>query len=335
MTILSTGSLFYFSYLSNTDGDLFSLLMCGFLVFNLLTSIGNTNVVSMFINRVVESIRNMNFITISLLSLVGLVIGTYLPELNDDNMYFLPMLVCSVGVVLVLCVYLLGMLFSLYKTYTAIKEVIIVRGVPGIGKRNYVAWLENSFENVGDFRLYYWQDYFGRGNRYSFNPMQVKKAEMWSLMNFVRGIMSGVNRLYVLSTFEHMWQYDIYITIAKLAGYSYRIVELECLSERHLRHYSERSTHMIPYSKSLSVFHSWEVDPRAVLQEPYHESTWNGDSVPLYDDSVTNETLDEELEDYLSGIKVSSDSNIMNSCNKRTTHVIEYMSDFDRTFIGV
>lgn len=328
MAFLTTGSLFYFSYVTSTDGDLFNLVVCGLLIFNLLTSIGSCNYVS-------RAIRSMNFLSVSLLSMVGILIATYLPEVDANSFYYLPLLICSVGVVSVLSIYLLGLLFSLYRSYTTPREVIIIRGVPGIGKRNYVAWLENRLDKAGDFRLCYWQDYFGRGAKYSFNPLLVKKAEMWSLMNFIRGIMSGVNRLYVLSTFEHMWQYDIYITIAKLAGYTYRIVELECLSERHLRHYSERSAHMIPYNKSLAVYHSWEVDPRAVLQEPYHEPSWNGDSVPLYDDSVTEEVLDEELENYRSGVSNDQNEETQISNNNRTVDIIEYVSDFDRSFIGV
>ena len=334
ITILMTTALFYFSY-TDSDANLINLFICGFLVFNLLSSIGSTDILSRIVWTMVDNIRNMNFYNMSLVVSSGLLLGTYIPIASEDDMIYIPLVVCGVGILGVFSIYLLGLLFSLYKSYTAVKEVIIVRGVPGIGKRNYIAWLESKFENGGDFRVCYWQDYFGRGTKYSFNPMLVKKAEMWSLMNFVRGIMSGTNRIYVLSTFEHIWQYDIYTTIAKVCGYKYRIVELECLSERHLRHYSERSRHMIPYSKSLSVFHSWETDPRAVLQEPYHEPSWNGDSVPLYDDSITQEILDDELGDYLSGVKTSTVNEMRCSHNRRTTEMIGYVSDFDKMFIGL
>ena len=191
------------------------------------------------------------------------------------------------------------------------RRVIIVRGVPGIGKRTYVSWRELNDDYYGKYTECIWSKFFEKWNKetevfeYDYDPIRIREADHALFARFINAVFRGVNRVYVAHTFERRWMYEPFVTLAKLRGYKVEIVELACNSKRELRHFNARSTRHVPYKKSLRVFCNWYHDIRAIIQEPYLEPEIGdqGDSIPLHisDENVCNwyrEQLDRELDEY-------------------------------------
>jgi hypothetical protein len=180
-------------------------------------------------------------------------------------------------------------------TYSGKRTVTIVRGVPGVGKKHYVYDQEKYQEDL--FGICNWNDYFkDTDGNHKFDGTMITKAENYSRMAFLDFISREVDRIYVLGYFNEIWSYSDYEKIARMNGYTVKIVELKCEDEARLKHFNKRSQHKVPMSKSKKVFENWEVDPDSVFQEPYLES-FPGDCIPSYG-SVTKEELDKELDDY-------------------------------------
>lgn len=224
------------------------------------------------------------------------------------------------------------------------KRVIIVRGVPGIGKKTYVEWRELHKEVEGTYTICNWTKIFERwsdsGIVYNYDPTRVREADNRLMRTYISALSEKVDRVYVVHTFEKMWQYNPYVDLANLHGYEVEIVELLCRGKRELRHFNRRSVHNVPMEKSLRVFTEWHNDKRSIVQEPYFESSIaeNGDSVPLHLDTeeerqLFRSKLDKELEDYFEfGSRFEIEREIHRPIGKRRSSldVISKMSGEDR-----
>jgi hypothetical protein len=191
------------------------------------------------------------------------------------------------------------------------KRLIIVRGVPGVGKHSYVSWRELNDEYRGQYALCEWSKLFEKWNNetevfeYDYDPLRVREADHQLLSRAVRAFRKQINRIYVAHTFEKRWSYEPYVLLAESNGYTVEIVELVCKNKRELRHFNHRSVRNVPFKKSIRVFAQWQKDKRALLQEPYLEAELgeNGDSIPLHLSSAKereeySQRLDAELENY-------------------------------------
>jgi hypothetical protein len=214
------------------------------------------------------------------------------------------------------------------------KTVTIIRGVPGIGKTSYIASLEYEYCNSNDYKVCYWQYYYGKGYKYKYRPNETKQAELWSLMLFINYLVRRISRVYVVSTFEKLWQYEIYIYLAKLMKYNVKIIELECINERYLQHFQQRSTHSIPLTRALRIFNEWDYDERAVLQDAYIEPDLLGDSIPTYD-NTTNITLNIDLDEYRKGNNKKDNKNKKVDNRIRTSYIINDITDYDKELFGL
>jgi hypothetical protein len=147
-------------------------------------------------------------------------------------------------------------------------KIKIIRGVPGVGKRNYVYYLESGLNRK--FIICDWNNYFiNEDGKYYFNGKETSKAESHCMTEFLNAIDSDIKRIYVIGNFNEKWQYSNYITIGKLFKYKVEITELKCKNEEQLKYFNSRSSHNIPYSKSLKVYKSWESDKNEYKRTPY------------------------------------------------------------------
>jgi hypothetical protein len=209
------------------------------------------------------------------------------------------------------------------------KRVIIVRGVPGIGKKSYAEWRELHKEQVGHYTICNWARIFEKwsdiGMRYEYDPLRVREADHRLMRTYIRSLSARIDRIYVVHTFEKMWQYNPYVELAGIHGYTVEIVELLCHTKRELRHFNKRSIHNVPMEKSLRVFLEWHGDKRAIVQHPYLEPeiSVNGDSIPLHleteeDRKKMEVQLDRELEAYKKNIgSVDEDYEVYRPIGKR------------------
>jgi hypothetical protein len=254
----------------------------------------------------------------------------------NTNTIDLLLLLSLFSVIGLFIIYIIGCTYSFYRKCNNEKQVIIVRGVPGSGKVSYIVSQEYNDCDVDNFKLCYWQNFYGKGLSYKYRPNETKQAELWSLMRFINASIRRIPRIYIVSTFERKWQYDIYVCLAQIMRYKVKIIELECRDLRDLRYFQLRSTHNIPFSRAERIFNDWEYDERAILQDPYIDPNLKGDSIPLNDNSITEKTLDKELYDYFNGnnkIKNNTERKIDN--RQRSLYNISYVSDDDKYLLGL
>ena len=151
------------------------------------------------------------------------------------------------------------------------KQVKIIRGVSGIGKRSYVYYLESDMNR--EYVICDINDFFTTNGTYAFNGKNLAEAEANMMSTFITAINNIDKRIYVIGTFERQWMYSNYINIAKLNGYDTYITELDCDNTAELRHFNKRSIHNVPYSKSMKTYTSWETDNTAYKRSPYLSDT--------------------------------------------------------------
>jgi len=147
------------------------------------------------------------------------------------------------------------------------KYVKIIRGVPGVGKRSYVYYLESDMQR--EYVICDINEFFIKNGNFEFDGKCLAEAEAYMMSKFVTAIRNSDRRIYVIGTFEKPWMYSNYINIAKLCGYSTYVTELTCENTSELQHFNKRSVHKIPYSKSLKAYNSWVIDPSAYIRQPY------------------------------------------------------------------
>jgi hypothetical protein len=237
------------------------------------------------------------------------------------------------GLAIIFFSYIIACTYSFFKKCSKNKVVTILRGVPGIGKTSYIASVEYEYCNSNDYKVCYSQYYYGKGYKYKYRPNETKQAELWSLLLFIKSIFRRIPRIYVVSTFEKLWQYEIYVYLAKLMKYNVKIIELECINERYLRHFQQRSTRSVPLTRALRIFNEWEYDERAILQDPYIEPDLLGDCIPTYD-NTTSMTLDIDLDEYRKGNNKKDNNNKLDN-RIRTDYFITNITECDKEIFGL
>jgi len=189
-------------------------------------------------------------------------------------------------------------LFENLKIWTGSREVIIVRGVPGCGKNNYI--YEREHESDGNFAIVSNDDFFTKNKDYTFNRKDISKAENSCFEQFSNFLNIGVPRIYVENVNNKNWMYVNYILLASYFKYNVSIVEIECPDEQHLNYFNRRSTHNVPMSYSKNVFHDWDEDKNSNKVDAYigdYDGPPEGDCLPPYP-SITTKDLDIELDVY-------------------------------------
>ena len=190
------------------------------------------------------------------------------------------------------------------------KEVIILRGVPGIGKNNYI--LEEELDRDTIFSVVSLDDFFIKDNKYLFDRSLLNKAHNWAFEQFSIFIDIGVPRIYISNLNNKKWNYSNYIRSAIKSGYKIKVVELVCNNHQELHYFNKRSVHNIPYSYSKKIYEDWDIDKNSIPIEPYLGDHWNqldGDSLPTFP-SITVAELDEQLDNYMN--KIVKDDSIKN-----------------------
>jgi len=239
---------------------------------------------------------------------------------NESIYYFLDaMCVLSLallGGVVVTQIGLLG--YTLYKSTNLLskisikldepsdRKIKIIRGVPGVGKRNYIYYLESGLNRK--YIICDWNNYFIKDGKYCFNGKETSKAESHCLTTFLNAIDNDVKRIYVIGNFNEKWQYNNYITIGKLSKYKVKVTELECKNEDQLRYFNSRSSHNIPYSKSLKVYESWEADEKEYKRTPYIDTDKADELTCLINSSENDSESDSAIDNKN---KTSKNSNTL------------------------
>ena len=99
------------------------------------------------------------------------------------------------------------------------KEVVVVRGVPGVGKDNYVYYNELGKKN--NFTVCSSDNYFYENGRYHFNRSKINRSEAYCLQQFHQSLKLGIPRVYLTNVNGQKWSYSNYVRLAE--SYKYKV----------------------------------------------------------------------------------------------------------------
>jgi len=179
------------------------------------------------------------------------------------------------------------------------KEVVIVRGVPGVGKDKYV--LYNELDNTNNFTICSNDKFFYENGRYHFDRTKINQSDAYCLQQFHQSLKLNIPIIYVTNVSQEKWMYANYVKLAESYKYKVRVVTIVCEDENQLRYFNSRSRHNVPMNFSKKVFEDWEKDTNEEEIEPYignEDGYLEGDSIPYPHRS--EEQLNAELENFQS-----------------------------------
>ena len=124
------------------------------------------------------------------------------------------------------------------------KELFLLRGVPGAGKSTLA-------KSLGGMHIES-DKYFMDGDEYKFDPSKLKDAHAWC-QNAVRvWAKNSVEKIVVSNTFTQEWEIDYYFELAK--EYGYRVYSL-IVENRH----GNKDVHNVPEEKLLQMKQRFEI----------------------------------------------------------------------------
>ena len=197
------------------------------------------------------------------------------------------------------------------------REVVILRGVPGVGKDSFLYNRElkkkkkNYFLNISIDKFFY-----NPSNKYIFKREDINLNRNKCMQEFITGLELKVPTIYINDINHENWMYQNYVTLAKQYNYSVKIIELICSDYDQLVYFNKRSTHYVPLKYSEKVYNTFESnDIDDVLYiEPYIGNTHSyDDSLPKYP-QMSKEELDNDLDEFMSNyLSDESDSSYCDS----------------------
>ena len=165
------------------------------------------------------------------------------------------------------------------------KQVIIVRGVPGSGRRTII----NEFTDYVDeenFAVCDINDFFtNKCGNYKYVHKDAVKAEDETLIKFLNALEREPNIIFVSGNFYQKWMYKKYKMLAENNGYEFKVISIICDSKETLKIFNKRSVHNVPYSRSLKIFENWEQDDEneilvnSIVDELNSESDTDSESI--------------------------------------------------------
>lgn len=206
------------------------------------------------------------------------------------------------------------------------KQLIIIRGVPGSGKKNLVYHLENNINDKKEFTIISSQYYYYSNNKYIFDRKNINESYSYSFKNYIDALVDKIHRIYIINNNNKSWMYENYIKLAKEYNYDIKIVEIMCPDKQHLYYFNTRSKHNPPMSYSKHIFSDWDEDLNAQKYEAFlgtNKARLPGDSLPSYP-PITSDDLDNELDIYNNQKIIDKnydDNNFNNNLDNDYNHV--------------
>ena len=109
------------------------------------------------------------------------------------------------------------------------RELILVRGVPGSGKSTYALKCWSDDRSAG-LSASVWEadmSMVDERGEYKFDPNRLKHCHQVCQQSVCVDMGWGVERIYVANTFIRKWEADVYYALAKVWGYDVKVIRLE------------------------------------------------------------------------------------------------------------
>ena len=124
------------------------------------------------------------------------------------------------------------------------KELFLLRGVPGAGKSTLA-------KSLGGMHIES-DKYFMDGDEYKFDPSKLKDAHAWCQNAVSVWVKNSVEKIVVSNTFTQEWEIDYYFELAKEHGY--RVYSL-IVENRH----GNKDVHNVPEEKLVQMKQRFEI----------------------------------------------------------------------------
>jgi predicted kinase len=91
------------------------------------------------------------------------------------------------------------------------KQLILLRGLPGSGKSTFAKTLGGIHIEA--------DQYFMQDGEYKFDASKLKQAHNWCKLRVEHSMEDGVDKITVSNTFTQEWEMDAYFELAEKYGY--------------------------------------------------------------------------------------------------------------------
>lgn len=147
------------------------------------------------------------------------------------------------------------------------RQVIIMRGIPGSGKSRFVKeTLLNKHFSGRQTLVCSADDFFMVGGQYKFSPALLPQAHNNCFMKFFRAVSEDneiMDTVVIDNTNSRRWEYDHYIEIAVKYGWIVSVYEMFCPTLDKAAMCAERNSHNVPFENVIGMWRRWEQDKNA------------------------------------------------------------------------
>ncbi|ATC98736.1 MULTISPECIES: AAA family ATPase [Pseudoalteromonas] len=129
------------------------------------------------------------------------------------------------------------------------KQVFILRGLPGAGKSHYAQSLCDEMVNgdEGQFVICSTDDFFISDGQYRFDKAKLSEYHNLNLARFIRALSQQIPLVILDNTNIKKWEFIAYAEAAHALGYQVKEVVVGEIKDKAMQHlYYQRNIHKVP-----------------------------------------------------------------------------------------
>ena len=182
------------------------------------------------------------------------------------------------------------------KQNSAVKGLIVLRGLPGSGKTTLAKKLSQRSKHaqICTEDRYHWSGKEDGVGEYKFQPQLVFLAREWCTKEIRDAIQENVNLIILDNHNARISMYEDHIQFAVEHGYRFRIIEFVA-SASLIDKYRSRSYKKFPREVYVKLLKLWEHDPRTELINPtFGDAAPGPKTEPTKNESANKPNIDDE-----------------------------------------
>lgn len=141
------------------------------------------------------------------------------------------------------------------------KQVFILRGLPGAGKSHYAKQLVNELvqSDSSQYRIFSTDDYFIKDGEYHFDKFKLSEYHNLNLARFIGALANGIPLVILDNTNIRKWEFIAYSEAAHALGYQVKEVVVGDVKDKAMQHlYFQRNTHNVPLKMINKMAYQFE-----------------------------------------------------------------------------
>lgn len=144
----------------------------------------------------------------------------------------------------------------------AMKQVFILRGLPGSGKSYYAQTLADELGGVdtSQYLICSTDDYFvNEQGEYHFDKFKLPQYHNLNLARFINALAQNIPLVIVDNTNIKKWEFIVYSQAAHALGYQVKEVIVGEVKDKSMQHlYAKRNTHNVPLKTISKMAYMFE-----------------------------------------------------------------------------